>query len=145
MDDSNFSSSDGSDDVIVCSESNVITIDVDLSTKESVINVGTQTNIVPYCRCEEAIAAITRPTHLVQTLSSRVDTSIERLTGQLNVALYAIISHRSQVLIFIIVKIIHVNVHTKIGTCTCKTDKCMYTFIFYCFFRYQHLLQCVLQ
>ena len=79
--------------------------------------------------CEEAIAAITRLTHFVQTLSSRVDTSFERLTGQLNLALYAIISHRSQVLIFIIVKIIHVNVHTKIGTYTCKTDKCKYTFI----------------
>ena len=63
MDDSNFSSSNGSD-VIVRSESNHITIDVDLSTKESVINVGTQ------------------------------------------------------------------NVHTKIGTSTCKTDKCMYTFNF---------------
>ena len=58
VDDSNSSSSDGSD-VIVRSESNVITIDVDLSTKESMINVGTQTNVVPYCRCEEAIAAIT--------------------------------------------------------------------------------------
>ena len=53
----NSSSSDGSD-IIVRSESNVITIDVDLSTMESVINVGTQTNVVPYCRCEEAIAAI---------------------------------------------------------------------------------------
>ena len=41
MDDLNSSSSDGSD-VIVRSESNVITIDVDLSTKESVINIGTQ-------------------------------------------------------------------------------------------------------
>ena len=49
MDDSNSSSSVGSD-VIVRSKSNVITIDVDLSTKESVINVGTQTNVVPYCR-----------------------------------------------------------------------------------------------
>ena len=58
MDDSNYSSSDGSD-VIVRSESNVITIDVNLSTKESVINVGTQTNVAPYCRREEAIAAIT--------------------------------------------------------------------------------------
>ena len=95
VDDSNSSSSDGSD-VIVRSESNVIMIDVDLSNKESVINVGTQTNVVPYCRCE-AIAAITRPTHFVQTLSSRVDTSFERLTGQLNVALDAIISHHSQV------------------------------------------------
>ena len=85
MDDSNSSSSDGSD-VIVRSESNVITIDVDLSTKESVIN-GTQTNVVPYCRCEEAIAAITRLIHFVQTLSNRVDTSFERLTGQLNLAL----------------------------------------------------------
>ena len=85
MDDSNSSSSDGSD-VIVRSESNVITIDV-----------GTQTNVVPYCRCEEAIAAITRLTHFVQTLSSRVDTSFERLTGQLNLALDATISHRSQV------------------------------------------------
>ena len=72
-------------------------IDVDLSTKESVINFSTQTNVVPYCRCEEAIAAITRPTHFVQTLSSRVDTSFERLTGQLNLALDAIINHRSQV------------------------------------------------
>ena len=90
MDDSNSSSSDGSD-VIVRSESNVITIDVDLSTKESVINVGTQTNVVPYYRCEEAIAAITRPTHFVQTLSSRVDTSLERLTGQMNLALDTIL------------------------------------------------------
>ena len=97
MDDSNSSSSDGSDDVIVRSESNVITIDVDLSTLKSVINVGTQTNVVPYCRCEEAIAVITRLTHFVQTLSSRVDTSFERLTGQLNLALDAIISHHSQV------------------------------------------------
>ena len=96
VDDSNSSSSDGSD-VIVRSESNVITIDVDLSTKESVINVGTQTNVVQYYRCEEAIAAITRLTHFVQTLSSRVDISSERLTGQLNLALDAIISHRSQV------------------------------------------------
>ena len=61
MDDSNSSSSDGSDD-IVRSESNVIMIDVDLFTKESVINVGTQTNVVQYCRCEEAIAAMTRLT-----------------------------------------------------------------------------------
>ena len=67
MDDSNSSSSDGSD-VIVRSELNVITIDVDLSTMESVINVGKQTNV--YCRCEEAIAAITRLTHFVQNLSS---------------------------------------------------------------------------
>ena len=93
MDDSNFSSSNGSD-VIVRSESNHITIDVDLSTKESVINVGTQTSVAPYYRCEEAIAAIVRLTHFVQTLSSRVDTSFERLTGQLNLALDAIISHR---------------------------------------------------
>ena len=78
MDDSNSSSSDGSD-VLVRSESNVITIDVDLSTLKSVINVGTQTNVVAYCRCEEAIAAITRLTHFVQTLSSRIATSSERL------------------------------------------------------------------
>ena len=96
VDDSNSNSSDGSD-VLVRSESNIIMIDVDLSTKESVINVGTQTNVVPYCRCEEAIAAITRLAHFVQTLSSRVDSSFERLTGQLNLALDAIISHRSQV------------------------------------------------
>ena len=80
MDDLNSSSSDGSD-VIVRSKLNVIMIDVDLSTKESVINVGTQTDVVLYCRCEEAIAAIIRLTHVVQTLSSRVDTSFERLTG----------------------------------------------------------------
>ena len=96
MDDSISSSSDGSD-VIVRSELNVITIDVDLSTKESVTNVGKQTDVVPYCRCEEAIAAITRLTHFMQTLSSRVDTYFERLMRQLNLALDAIISHRSQV------------------------------------------------
>ena len=89
MDNSNSSSSDWSD-VIVCSESIIIIIDVDLSTLKSVINVGTQTNVVPYCKCEEAIAAITRLTQFVHTLSSRVDTSFERLTGQLNLALDAI-------------------------------------------------------
>ena len=94
VDDLNYSSSDGSD-VIVRSESNVIMIDVDLSTKESVINVGTQTDVVPYCKCEDVITAITRLTHVVQTLSSQVDTYFERLTGQLNLALDAIISHRS--------------------------------------------------
>ena len=52
MDDSNSSSSDGSD-VIVRSESNVTTIDVDLFVLMSVINVGTQTNVVLYCKCEE--------------------------------------------------------------------------------------------
>ena len=62
MDNSNSSSSDGLD-VIVRSESNVITMDVDLSTKESVINVGTPINVVPYCRYEETIKAITRLTH----------------------------------------------------------------------------------
>ena len=72
-DDSSSSSSDGSD-VIVHSESNIITIDVDLSTKELVMNISTQTDVVPCCRCEEAIAAIARLTHSVQTLSSRVDT-----------------------------------------------------------------------
>ena len=97
MDDSNSSSNDRSD-VIVCSESNVITIDVDLSTKKSVINIGTQTNVVPYSRCKEAIAAITRLIHVLQTLSSSVDTYFERLTGQLNPTLDAIISHHSQVL-----------------------------------------------
>ena len=101
MDDSNSSSSDGSD-VIVRSVSNIITMDVDLSTEESVINVDTQTNVERYCRCEEAIAAITQFAHFVQTLSSQVDTSFEKLTGQLNLALDDIISHRSQLFQYII-------------------------------------------
>ena len=39
----------------------------------------------------EAIATIARLTHFVQTLNSQVDTPLEKLTGQLNLALDAIV------------------------------------------------------
>ena len=45
----------------------------------------------------EAIATIARLTHSVQTLNSQVDTPLEKLTGQLNLALDAIFSHDSQI------------------------------------------------
>ena len=61
------------------------------------MNIGTQTDVVSCCRCEEAIAAITRLTHSMQTLSSQIDASFEKLTGQLNLALDAIFNHCSQV------------------------------------------------
>ena len=93
----NSSSSDGSD-IFVRPESNVITIDVDSSVDESVVNVSTQTDLVPSCRCEEAMTAISRLSQSVQTLSNQVDSNFQKLTGQLNLALDAIIRLNRQVL-----------------------------------------------
>ena len=79
----------------MCSESNAITIDVDLSAQQSVVNAIMQTDLVPNCRCDEAMAAKSRLSESMQTLSRRVDASFQMLTGQLNLALDAIVSLNS--------------------------------------------------
>lgn len=80
-------SSNSDSEIVLRSEENIITIDLD-----NMVDVSIQTDLIPPCKCEEVMTGLAELMVYVQALNNKVDTSFETLNGRLNLTLDTFIS-----------------------------------------------------